>query len=77
MKNRLDDYDPLLKIADDWAIGKMVARIDNEYPPWIAVHLCGIRSHGWYLLRGDKCSRCAMVFPDAIIGMRNMLNGLE
>ena len=46
---------------------------------WISMHrhLGTKRSDGWLLQRGAKCSQCGMKFPVELIGMMNMMNGLE
>ena len=68
-----------LSFSDEWYI-------KSDWLPglgvfWIAWHrhIGSKRSDGWYVKRGACCSHplCRVVFPDKLLGMKNMMNAFE
>ena len=66
------NFDTILRLGGDWALGRR--RVDRS---WTALHLHGCNNYGWCMLYKNACSMCEEVFPDKVIGMLNMMQGLE
>ena len=68
---RSTNFDTLLKLGDDWALGRNAAS-----RTWRPLHLHG-EHYGWMASPNNGCSACEAVFPDKVIGMWNMMKALD
>ena len=70
-----DEFHILLRLEPKWGVG---VRYPSPWP-WIGVHFCETGNIGWNTLIHPryKCGFCDAVFPERVIGMLNMMNGLR
>ena len=72
----INNFSEVLRLESKWGIGKPI----NYYGKyWVALHFHGDEQVGWLSDMNDSdgsCAMCGLVFPDKVVGMLNMINGL-
>ena len=69
-------FSALLRLEPEWGLGKPIYYY-GKY--WVALHFHTDEQVGWLSDMNDSdgsCSTCGSVFPDKVVGMLNMINGL-
>jgi len=72
----IKDYSAILRLESEWGLGKP-RRYYGEY--WVALHFHVDEQVGWLSDMYDEdgsCTTCRLAFPDKVVGMLNMINGL-
>ena len=70
-----EDFDPLLRLEDRWAIGHSTHYV--TVGEWVALHVHKNGDVGWCLFSNKQCNMCGTLFPRKVRGMLNMMNGLS
>ena len=72
---RIKSFPMLLRLEPEWGVG---TRYLSNYWPWLALHFHANKDEDvGYMLKDGQCSYCDELFPEAVVGMYHMMNGLR
>ena len=72
----INNFSEVLRLESKWGLGQP-KHYYGKY--WVALHFHVNEQVGWLseMNNGSRCcTTCGLVFPDKVVGMLNMINGL-
>ena len=73
-KMSIKSFPMLLRLEPEWGVG---TRYLTTYWPWLALHFHTNNDEDVGYMMDGKCPYCDELFPETVVGMYNMMNGLR